>query len=175
MTDHRTKGDRKNRQVSVGLRDHFDNDITRINNPKDPHEMPEFIREELMQLRETKLNGGILLEYFVRDRVKKDCRKNISTDAIHKLVTKTFQHHLNRLWVTTGEFSRRHEDASKLIDEAKKNGNYKASSMVFFIVVLKKYLRYIKRNQKQMKLPYDVWMDVLSEISGDDRHQMKKD
>ena len=26
-----------------------------------------------------------------------------------------------------------------------------------------------------MKLPYEVWMDVLSEISGDYRHQFKKD
>ena len=170
-TDHSTKGDRKNRQVSVGLRDHFDNDVTRINNPKDPNEMTEFIRDEISQLREPKVNGGILLEYFVRDQVKKACRKNNSTNAVHKRFTKTFQHHLNKLWVTTGQF-RRHENASKLIEEVKKNGNYKASSMVVFIVVLKKYLRYIRKNQKQMKLPYDVWMDVLS---GDYRHQMKKD
>ena len=47
--------------------------------------------------------------------------------------------------------------------------------MVLFIVVLKKYLRYIKRNQKQVRLPYDIWVDVLSEISSDYRHQMKKD
>ena len=109
----------------------------------------------------------------MRDLVKKASRKNNSTDAVHKRVTKTFQHHLNRLWVTTGQF-KRHDEASKFIEEIKKNGNYKASSMALFIVVLKKYLRYIKRNQKQIRLPYDIWVDVLSEISSDYRHQMKK-
>ena len=120
------------------------------------------------------MNGGILLEYFIRDQVKKACRKNNSTEAVHRRVKKTFQHHFNRLWVTTGQF-KRYDDASKLIDEVKKNCNYKASLMVLFIVVLKKYLRYIRRNRKQMKLPYDVWMDVLLKISGDYRHQMKRD
>ena len=136
--------------------------------------MPELIRDELSQLREPKVNGGVLLKYFVRDQVKKASRKNNSTDAVHKRVTKTFRHHLNRLWVTTNQF-KRHEEAGKFIEEIKNNGNYKASSMVLFIVVLKKYLRYIKRNQKQMRLPYDIWVDVLSEISSDYRHQMKID
>ena len=136
--------------------------------------MPEFIRDELSQLREPKVNGGLLLEYFVRDQVKKASRKNNSTDVVHKRVTKSFQHHLNRLWVTTGQF-KRHEEAGKFIEEIKNNGNYKASSMVLFIVVIKKYLRYIKRNQKQIRPPYDIWVDVLSKILGDYRHQMKKD
>ena len=136
--------------------------------------MPEFTRDELSQLREPEVNGGVLLEYFVRDQVKKASRKINSTDAVHKRVTKTFQHHLNLLWVTTSQF-KRHEKAGKFIEEIKNNGNYKASSMVLFIVVLKKYLRYIKRNQKQIRLPYDIWVDVLSEISSDYRHQMKKD
>ena len=174
QTDHKKKGDERNKKTSSSLRDHFDSDIVRINNPKDSGEMPEFIQDELTQLREPKVNGGVLLEYFVRDLVKKASRKNNSTDAVHKRVTKTFQHHLNRLWVTTGQF-KRHDEASKFIEEIKKNGNYKASSMVLFIVVLKKYLRYIKRNQKQIRLPYDIWVDVLSEISSDYRHQMKKD
>ena len=136
--------------------------------------MPEFIRDQLSQLREPKVNGGVLLECFVRDQVKKASRKNNSMDTVHKRVTKTFQHHLNRLWVTTGQF-KRHEEAGKFIEEIKDNENYKASSMVLFIVVLKKYLRYTKRNEKQIRLPYDIWVDVLSEISSDYRHQMKKD
>ena len=120
------------------------------------------------------MNGGVLLEYFVRDQVKEASRKNNSTDAVHKRVTKTFQHQLNRLWVTTGQF-KRHEEAEKFIEEIKNSGNYMASSMVLFIVVLKKYLRYIKRNQKQMRLPYDIWVDVLSESLREYCHQMRKD
>ena len=174
QTDHKKKGDARNRKAINGLRDHFDNDTIRINNPKDPGEMPKFIRDKLFQLREPKVNGGVLLEYFVGDQVKKVSRKNNSTDAVLKRVTKPFQHHLNRLWVTTGQF-KGHEEASKFIEEIKNSGNYKASSMVVFIVVLKKYLRYIKRNQKQIKLPYDIRVDVLREISSDYRHQMKKD
>ena len=174
QTDHKKKGDARNRKAIYGLRYHFDNDIIRINNPKDPGEMPEFIRDELSQLREPKVNGGVLLEYFVRDQVKKASRKNNSTDVVQKRVTKSFQHHLTRLWVTTGQL-KRHEEAGKFLEEIKKSGNYKTSSMALFIVVLKKYLRYIKLNQKQIRLPYDIWVDVLSEISSDYRHQMKKD
>ena len=174
-SDHKKKADAKNKSLNIsGVRDHLDNDIHRVFCPKDPREMPEFVQDIIATLREPKNYAGVLIEYFMRDQRKRAARKNNSTEAIDKRVTKTFQLHLNRLWVTTAGMMR-YQEASKLFDEIKEKGEYKASSMVLFIVVVRRFLIYVKCNQKKLKIPYEDWDDTLKELSSDHRVQMKKD
>ena len=174
-SDHKKKADAKNKSLNIsGVRDHLDNDIHRVFCPKDPREIPEFVQDIIATLREPKTNAGVLIEYFMRDQKKRAARKNNSTEAVDKRVTKTFQLHLNRLWVTTAGMMR-YQEASKLFDEIKEKGEYKASSMVIFIVVVRRFLRYVKCNQKKLKIPYDDWDDTLKELSSDYRVQTKKD
>ena len=173
-SDHTKKADAKNKSLNIsGVRDHLDNDIHKAFCPKDPREMPEFVQDIIATLREPKTNAGVLIEYFMRDQKKRAARKNNSTEAVDKRVTMTFQLHLNRLWVTTAGMMR-YQEASKLFDEIKEKGEYKASSMVIFIVVVRRFLRYVKCNQKKLKIPYDDWDDTLKELSSDYRVQMRK-
>ena len=120
--------------------------------------MTDFTHDVIATLREPKMNAGVLTE--LRDHRKRAARKNSSKDAIDKRVTETFQLHLYRLWVATdckmiscGMV--RYQDTSKLFGERKDKGEYKASSMVLFIVV-RRFLRYVRCNQKKLRIPYEM-------------------